>query len=117
MAETPNYRKLIEDSRKAGSTLDWKFFKNADARKALYDLNKENEAAVQAGKNKNMSASDLANEEAKRRKLPHYKKGGKVKKTSLALVHKGERVLTKAQQVKHEMLEKSAKTMGKMYSK
>ena len=29
-----------------------------------------------------------------------YKKGGKVKKTGLALVHKGERVLTKKQQAK-----------------
>jgi len=29
---------------------------------------------------------------------PSYKKGGKVKKTGLALVHKGEKVLTKKQQ-------------------
>ena len=29
--------------------------------------------------------------------IPSFKKGGKVKKTGLALVHKGERVLTKAQ--------------------
>ena len=30
-----------------------------------------------------------------------FKKGGKVKKTGFAKVHKGERVLTKAQQRKH----------------
>lgn len=30
-------------------------------------------------------------------KLPEYKRGGMVKKTGLAKVHKGERVLTKAQ--------------------
>lgn len=38
-----------------------------------------------------------------------YKKGGKVKKTGMAKVHKGERVLTKAQTKK---LEKSKKTKG-----
>ena len=31
---------------------------------------------------------------------PAFKKGGKVKKTGMALVHKGEKVLTKAQQKK-----------------
>jgi hypothetical protein len=31
-----------------------------------------------------------------------YKKGGKVKKTGLAKVHKGERVLTKKQNKKYE---------------
>lgn len=36
-----------------------------------------------------------------------YKKGGKVKKTGLALVHKGERVLTKKQ------ASKSGKKIGK----
>ena len=31
---------------------------------------------------------------------PSYKKGGKVKKTGMALVHKGERVMTRKQQRK-----------------
>jgi hypothetical protein len=40
-----------------------------------------------------------------------YKKGGKVKKTGLALVHKGERVLTKKQQAKlKKRLKKSKKS-------
>lgn len=41
------------------------------------------------------------------RKMPSYKKGGKVKKTGLAKVHKGERVLTKEQSAKFEKAKKS----------
>lgn len=65
-------------------------YSDQSKRDALYRLNKQNAT-------KNMSASELADQEAKRRGLPGYKKGGHVKKTGLALVHKGEKVLTKGQ--------------------
>lgn len=65
-------------------------YSSKSKRDALYRLNKQNAE-------KDMSASDLAAQEATRRGLPGYKKGGRVKKTGLALVHKGERVLTKSQ--------------------
>ena len=44
--------------------------------------------------------------------LPKYKKGGKVKKTGLALVHKGERVLTKKQAAK-PVIKKAVKKVSK----
>jgi hypothetical protein len=40
-------------------------------------------------------------------KLKAYKKGGKVKKTGPAKVHKGERVLTKKQNAKYEKTRKN----------
>lgn len=42
--EKPNYRKIIEDYRKSGTILEPKFFKNKEARDALYQLNKESAA-------------------------------------------------------------------------
>ncbi len=38
--------------------------------------------------------------------IPHFKKGGKVKKTGLAKVHKGERVLTAKQNALYERMRK-----------
>jgi hypothetical protein len=42
-----------------------------------------------------------------------YKKGGKVKKTGLALVHKGEKVLTKKQQKTAKPVKKTVKRKKK----
>jgi hypothetical protein len=43
------------------------------------------------------SGGDTYNPDSVAAGVPSYKKGGKVRKTGLALLHKGERVLTKAQ--------------------
>lgn len=52
--------------------------------------------------------------------VPKFKKGGMVKKTGLALVHKGEKVMTKEQVAKRKrsrMSNVAKKVMGGQYSK
>jgi len=88
MADKPDYRKIIEDSRKAGAIIPSKFFENKEARDALYKLNTESAAKSKTIKDHDMSVSDMAVEEAKKRGLPGYKKGGTIKKTGLALQKK-----------------------------
>ena len=126
MGDKPDYRKVIEDSRKAGSIIPSKFFENKEARDALYKLNMESAAQAKATKAKDMTVSDMAAEEAKKRGLPGYKKGGTIKKTGLALVHKGEKVIPKkdAKKVKIKVTKKSKGTsdaintkMAAMYKK
>ena len=126
MAEKPDYRKIIEDSRKAGAIIPSKFFENKEARDALYKLNTESAAKSKTIKDHDMSVSDMAVEEAKKRGLPGYKKGGTIKKTGLALVHKGEKVIPKkdAKKVKIKVTKKSKGTsdaintkMAAMYKK
>jgi len=101
----PDYRKVIEDSRKAGSILPSSFFKSDKAKAALYQLTKEDAATAAAKKAQNNPNAALDAEVARKKKaglsIPGgFKKGGMVKKTGMALVHRGEKVLTKKQQAK-----------------
>lgn len=105
MAEKPDYRKIIEDSRKSGTIIPSSFFKSDEAKAALKQLTKEDTAAAAAKKMQNTPSAPLDAEAARRKKaglsIPGgFKKGGMVKKTGMALVHKGEKVLTKKQQAK-----------------
>jgi len=92
------YTNKIENARKSGGIVTADTFKNADARAALQRLAK-------ADTERGMSTMQLAEREQARRagtlaKPPAFKKGGMVKKTGMAKVHKGERVLT-SKQAKH----------------
>jgi hypothetical protein len=49
-----------------------------------------------------LAGGDSGGDDESSSKLQSFKRGGKVKKTGLAKVHKGERVLTKKQQRKRE---------------
>lgn len=75
-------------------------FKSQASRDALYRLNKRK--AEEAG-SKNDTPEDMAKKQRKFNVANPvlYKKGGKVKRGGIALVHKGERVLTKAQAKKY----------------
>lgn len=83
----------IENKRLALKTPSPDDYKTAASRQALYRLNKK-EAS------KDDSATDTHKKyEAETKAKPFvYKKGGKVQKGGMALVHTGERVLTKSQQ-------------------
>lgn len=79
-------------------------YKTAASRQALYRLNKKSDTADD-------SAVDTAKKYASETKAKPfvYKKGGKVKKGGMAVVHTGERVLTKSQQKSGSMKRISCK--------
>ncbi len=86
------YEKKIEDARKAGKILSPKDFADKNMRDALVRLNKKNQT-------KNDTAEQMHDKYEKETKAKPfvYKKGGEVKKGGKAIVHTGEKVLTKAQ--------------------
>lgn len=49
------------------------------------------------GKKKSGAATNTSGDSGSDSSVPGYKRGGKVKKTGMAQVHKGERVLTRRQ--------------------
>ena len=61
---------------------------------------KQQLTTLQARNPNYVDAAAAFNQYKNQRALQGYKKGGKVRRTGLALVHKGEKVLTKAQQKK-----------------
>lgn len=78
----------IESARKSGLALTGKDFKSSSSKTALSGL-------LKSDRTKNMSAADLAAEEQKHRL--GFKRGGMVKHTGTAKLHRGERVLTAKQ--------------------
>jgi len=91
----PDYTAIIEANRKAGRPNDPGMFKDPDARMALQKLTK-------ADRESKMTPMQMAEQEQQRRtgtlaRPPAFKRGGMVKKTGMAKVHKGEKVLTKRQ--------------------
>jgi len=105
------YEKKIEDARKAGKILTPDDFKSKDMQAALYRLNMKNST-------KNDSASDTAKKmQAETKAKPFvFKKGGMVKKSGIAKIHKGEKVLT-VKQVKAEKKEDKAAKSAKKSTK
>jgi len=88
----PDERKIEED-RIALKVPKPEDFKDSAKRQALYRLNMKN--STKDDTPEQMHEKELAQQKAK----PFvFKKGGRVKKTGMALVHKGEKVLTKKQQ-------------------
>ena len=76
-----------------------------------------NKAGLPALQNKLKNApSFMGNKYFKPSKMPAFKKGGKVKKTGPAMVHKGEVVLNKAQQAKMKR-SKLSKAADKMFGR
>ena len=64
------------------------------------DSDKDKGIRFQSDKYKNKESVEKDINSLSYRSLPKYKKGGKVKKTGPAVLHKGERVLTKKQAAK-----------------
>lgn len=83
-------RKKILDREKALKIPTPADFATKASRDALYKLNMESAT-------KNMTPSDMAKDELKKRQAKpfSYKKGGMVKKSGTAKVHKGEMVVRK----------------------
>lgn len=94
---------------------DRKFSSPKDAAKAIrVSMKEENWARAKVGLKPNGDYSKYV------ASVGSYKRGGKIKKTGMAKVHKGERVLTKKQQVKLGMksrMKKSKKEGAKNYAK
>jgi hypothetical protein len=83
--------KKIEDARKSGKVLDWTEFKDPKMQAALTRLNKMDES-------KNDTAAGMAKKQADSKAKPFiFHKGGTVKKSGMAMVKRGEKVLTKKQ--------------------
>lgn len=96
---------VIESARKAGKPLDAKVFMDdkwnwggraSSVTAALHDLLHQDQIKAEA--RKMVTGSSKATDP---KQLDSYKKGGTVKKTGLARLHRGERVLTKKQARKY----------------
>ncbi len=70
---------------------------NKNQNKLLDELDKEEKSERKKfGEDEGLKpGSPIVTDDKKKEKVPSYKKGGKVKKTGLALVHKGERIVPK----------------------
>ncbi len=88
--------KKIEDKRKALIIPTPADFKSKASRDALYRLNIKN---AKANDTKNDTAEDTAKKiQSENKAKPFvYKNGGRVKKGGFALIHSGEKVLTKSE--------------------
>ena len=83
--------KLIDKLSKASSAFD-------RAKQASYSGAKRAARSADKFIDENLSLKSIGNKSKRLMATPEeFKKGGKVKKTGMALVHKGERVLTKKQ--------------------
>lgn len=89
---TDKDEKKIESDRIEGKISTPADYKDSAKRQALYRLNSKNAS-------KDDTAVDTAKKTAEQQKANPFvfKKGGRVKKGGMALVHTGEKVLTKAQ--------------------
>ncbi len=75
---------------------------SAKRSKAIKTIAKKKGISPKKAKQKQAIAIALSEARKSGAKIPKYKKGGKVKKTGMAMVHKGERVLTKKQAKKFD---------------
>ncbi len=69
MGQAVNYRKVIEDARKAGSIIDPSFFKAKEARDALYQLNKESASKLPSPVPSNPYLDEIEKEKKRKAKF------------------------------------------------
>ncbi len=106
MQQQQQYREFMKRKMKSGMSMkaaakEWDKYKKGSPKKALNPNKKVWDP-------KDQRIETIAQMKREGEKIPNYRKGGKVKKTGLALVHKGERVIPK---------EKSRKSAAKLMQK